>query len=75
MPVGDFIFRLKCIRAVLELLAAIAGIILALVQSLFSLRLNFIFTPKIEPFACRMQAAFYSGGFLFWGAPKWPTFP
>ena len=50
MPGGDFIFRLKCIGAVLELLEAIADMILALVQALFSLKLYFIFTPKIEPF-------------------------
>ena len=61
MPVGDFIFRLKCIGAVLELFAAILpAMILPLVQALFSLRLNFSFTPKIEPFACGMQAVFYS---------------
>ena len=59
MPDGDSIFRLKCIGAVFELLEVIAAMILPLVPALFSLRLNFTFTPKFEPFACRMQAVFY----------------
>ena len=60
MPGGDFIFRLKLIVAVLGPFEAIAAIILALVQAHFSSRLNFICIPEIYPFACRMQAAFYS---------------
>ena len=42
----------------MELLEAIAAMILPLVQALFPLRLNFRFTPITEPFACILQAAF-----------------
>ena len=46
MPVGDFIFRLKCIGAVLEMLAVIADVILALVLALFSFRLDFMYNRE-----------------------------
>ena len=75
MPVGNFIFRLKYIGAVLELLEAIAATILPLVQVLFSSRLNLTFTPRVENSFENWRNAFLWKSWPLWGlleSNPWP---